>query len=614
MSAPIPIPKSRSQPAALDGTPTSGSPEQLERSTPRGSFSSNGDFSPPNVDIQAPSNGLTAGGYKTPNLSSTPPSPSIGLSRTASTGSFQEDDQFPPLEKMTILDILENLALPQRLERIQNLASVQTERVRRQQQRLRTTGQNAKDRVVDEWRRRLPTSDEQLDKYKKRMRVSVDRLGKRWNDSKSITLREKASFIGGCLNIFISGYLIGARPEWFHYWYAAQLIYYMPIRIYTYHQRGMHYFLVDLCYYVNLLTVLSLWVFPRSKRLLISTFCLAFGNNAVAIAMWRNSLVFHSLEKVTSLFIHIMPPVTLHCVVHLFPEAEQKIRFPAIWTLKHSRPSDPYHYSLPQMMLWATIPYAVWQLSYHFFITVRRREKIAAGRPTSFTWLRRSYKGTWLGNLVLRQPEALQEPTFMLIQYVYALLTMLPCPLWFWYRWLSAAYLLVVFAWSCWNGASYYLDVFGKRFQKELEALKADVAKWQQSPEGPKGKTTPLMLPLDAVSLGQPAQSGGAVGAFTSTATTPAVEKGGDLFARMNGEGKIGVEGDGEGLVPGQGIGNGEDKDAEKGTRRDSVDAIPLLDGDAGAQDANSKGFASGIGTGLAAKADGTTGEMRGRK
>lgn len=74
----------------------------------------------------------------------------------------------------------------------------------------------------------------------------------------------------------------------------------MPIRWYTYHKIGFHYFLADLCYFVNLLLTLSIWFFPHSKRLFISTFCLAFGNNAVAIAMWRNSLVFHSLDKVTS--------------------------------------------------------------------------------------------------------------------------------------------------------------------------------------------------------------------------------------------------------------------------------------------------------------------------
>ena len=293
-----------------------------------------------------------------------------------------------------------------------------------------------------------------------------------------------------------------------------------------------------------------------------------------------------------------MPPVTLHCVVHLFPEAQQKTRFPAIWTLKNSSPTDPYHYSLPEMMFWATIPYAIWQLSYHHFITVRRRDKIAAGRLTSFTWLRRSYKGTWLGNFVLRQPEAMQEPTFMMIQYIYALLTMLPCPLWFWYRWFSAAYLMIVFAWSCWNGASYYLDVFGKRFQKELEALKADVAKWQQSPEGPKGKTTPLLTPIDGVSLGQAAQS---QGAFTSAGTTPGVERVSDPFVKADGERKASGQSDGGGLVPGLGIGN-EGKSSEKHARNSSIDAIPLLDSENGSQDGTSRSQASGVSSGLATK------------
>ena len=77
-----------------------------------------------------------------------------------------------------------------------------------------------------------------------------------------------------------------------------QIFYFMPLRYYTYHKKGYHYFLADLCYFVNLLCVLSIWVFPQSKRLFISAYCLAYGNNAIAIAMWRNSLVFHSMDKV----------------------------------------------------------------------------------------------------------------------------------------------------------------------------------------------------------------------------------------------------------------------------------------------------------------------------
>jgi hypothetical protein len=336
----------------------------------------------------------------------------------------------------------------------------------------------------------VPPSDE-LEKYKKRMRSSVDKLGKRWNDTKAVTAREKVSFICGVLNVLISGYLIGGYPQYFHIWYTLQLLYFMPIRFYSYHKIGYHYFLADLCYAVNFLCSLSIWVFPQSKRLFISSYCLAFGNNAVAIVMWRNSMVFHSFDKVTSLFIHIMPCVTLHCLVHLLPPALQAERFPAISAIKTSPPGSKTHYSLLDMTLWSTLPYAIWQLSYHFLITVRRRDKIAAGRPTSFTWLRKSYSKVWIGRFVLSLPETLQEPAFMLIQYTYAVLTMLPCPFWFWYRYASASFLLFVFCWSVYNGATYYIDVFGNRFQKELEKMKLEVAKLSAS-----DLTSPLLTPL----------------------------------------------------------------------------------------------------------------------
>lgn len=80
----------------------------------------------------------------------------------------------------------------------------------------------------------------------------------------------------------------------------------------------------------------------------------------------------------------------------------------------------------------------------------------------------------------------------MLTQYLYALGSMIPCPLWFWYRWASVLFILTLFIWSIWNGATYYIDVFGKRFQKELEQMKKDVAKWQASPDV---FTSPLMTP-----------------------------------------------------------------------------------------------------------------------
>ena len=233
--------------------------------------------------------------YDSSYMQSSPPTP--GLSRTGSFSDF--DESLPPLDRISVFDILENLALPQRLEKLSSTFSIQGKKVRRSAERVKSFGGSTKEKVIEEWRRRVPNSDEQLERYKKRMKKAVDRLGNTWSDQKNVTLWEKMSFMAATFNLFVSGYIIGSRPDLFHWWYTAQLVYFLPLRFITYKQRGYHYFLADLCYFVNILTLLSIWVFPQSKRLLISTYCLAYGNNAIAIAMWRNSLVFHSLDKVT---------------------------------------------------------------------------------------------------------------------------------------------------------------------------------------------------------------------------------------------------------------------------------------------------------------------------
>lgn len=240
-------------------------------------------------------------------VSSTNPQPlsTPGLSRSASFSNSSYHDEsdfedaafFPPVEKLTMFDFVENLALSQRIEKIQSSIASQTERIKNQAKNRGIT----KDRVVEEWRRRVPSEAEQLEKYKRRMRHSVDRLNRRWNESLTVTAREKASFIAAVMNIFVSGYLVGCHPDLLPHWYTAQLLYFMPLRFFTYHKKGYHYFLADLCYFVNILLVLSVWVFPQSKRLFIATYCLCMGNNAVAIVMWRNSLVFHSMDKVVRL-------------------------------------------------------------------------------------------------------------------------------------------------------------------------------------------------------------------------------------------------------------------------------------------------------------------------
>ncbi|KTW27651.1 hypothetical protein T552_02092 [Pneumocystis carinii B80] len=313
--------------------------------------------------------------------------------------------------------------------------------------------------------------DKELEKIKGRVTDKVDKLQKKWVDGSMIRTRDKVAFVLGVGNVFFSALLIGMSPQHLHVWYSVQILYFMPLRYITYHRKGMHYFIADLCYWVNMMLLVYLWIFPSSKFLFVSTYFLSFGSLSWAIIAWKNSLVFHSMDKVTSLFIHIFPPTVLHTIIHIVPTDYTYKRFPVLEELTHI--------DIFPAFIATSITYFIWQALYYIFIQVRRREKISAGRPTSFTWLLKSYSNTWIGRLILKLPEPTRPFAFMAIQYIYTLITMTPCPWWYSHKKFSTIFLSSLFAWSVWNGASYYVDVFGRRFQKELEELRREVSTYE---------------------------------------------------------------------------------------------------------------------------------------
>lgn len=194
----------------------------------------------------------------------------------------------------------------------------------------------------------------------------------------------------------------------------------------------MNILVYDLCYFVNLLTLLYLWVFPSSKILFTVCYTLSHGPLAFAIVLWRNSLVFHSLDKVTSLFIHMYPPLTLFTLRWLLPVELQRESYPAIVDIGSSLHTKT-------AILYSVVFYLIWQLLYYAFIVYGRREKVSRGlRATSYTWLladkngfvfRLIQKFGFDGSVEGRGRYKLLF--YFLLQFGYMLLSILPVCLWY---------------------------------------------------------------------------------------------------------------------------------------------------------------------------------------
>ncbi|BGO91426.1 hypothetical protein NBRC10512v2_003696 [Rhodotorula toruloides] len=335
---------------------------------------------------------------------------------------------------------------------------------------------------------------------RERMRQSIAKLVVKWEEEKTVRLRDKISFVCGVMNVLVSSLLLGFEPTWIPAWYSLQMLVYTPYRVYTYKRKLYHYFLFDLCYFVNLLTIVYLWVFPGSPMLFEACFGLTLGSLGTAIATWRNSLVFHSLDKIISLAIHIFPPFVFVVIRHFYPHDLAVARYPALKELPHLNPW--------RSMAICMVTYTVWQLLYFHFVIQLRAAKIKEGRATSFTYMVNDKKRL-IGKIAAKVPPQWREVAFMGGQAIYTFVTLL-IPIFVLYDskiW-SSIYLVALFAISAYNGASFYMEVFARRFQKELIALRKEFDAQQQllnryasnpPPQTPAASTTPIPDPLDAV-------------------------------------------------------------------------------------------------------------------
>ncbi|KAG7663580.1 uncharacterized protein J8A68_002829 [[Candida] subhashii] len=309
----------------------------------------------------------------------------------------------------------------------------------------------------------------------------LSKFDKRLHQNLQSSSTEKLFYAISLFIIASAGFIIGKYPKYFPHFHTLIFVVLMPIRFYSYFKISFQYYLADLCYYVNLLLMLFIWVFPQSPRLFVSVFSLSLGTLSFAVITWRNSLVLHSIDKTTSSFIHIMPPVTMFVMVHELPADYVLERYPGIAAIDN--------WNLLSSIIYTSIYYTIWQVSYHYFISIRKHEQIKRGKVTSFQYLRNKNKSTTLGKFVNSLPYFwMQTLAFTLIQFMYQLLTMAFCPIWFKYKHACGCFVTFIFIWASYNGATYYVDIFGKRLEKEVDKLKNEIISLQQ--ENSKLQTT----------------------------------------------------------------------------------------------------------------------------
>eukprot|EP01054_Gregarina_sp_Poly1_P002932 Gregarina_sp_Poly_1__2931@NODE_181_length_11831_cov_65_262326_g161_i0_p3_GENE_NODE_181_length_11831_cov_65_262326_g161_i0NODE_181_length_11831_cov_65_262326_g161_i0_p3_ORF_typecomplete_len428_score33_00DUF2838/PF10998_8/9_1e38DUF2838/PF10998_8/2_6e03_NODE_181_length_11831_cov_65_262326_g161_i01007411357 len=284
-----------------------------------------------------------------------------------------------------------------------------------------------------------------------------------------VALRHKVSFFLGVTNVVLAAFTFGREPSWIPALYSLDFAFLVALRVWIYRRKGWHYFTLDLCYYTNGLLLIYLFVMPESRFLLGGVIGLAHGPVLWAILQWRNSLVFHSLDKITSCFIHFCPAVVLYGIRWLTPRKVVMRSFP---TVAHNS------ITWQQVTFPSIILHIVWQALYYIIVNVHKSEKVTSGkRVTSYTWL--VHDGESRNSAFFRVVNCLGPPhrlaVYMSLQLLYTLLTVAPGHF-HWNSWsLHTSLLVGMFSVCVWNGATYYVDVFSHSYARSITRMHNDI-------------------------------------------------------------------------------------------------------------------------------------------
>lgn len=277
-------------------------------------------------------------------------------------------------------------------------------------------------------------------------------------DVRNVRINEKFTFV--CTFVVIVLLSQGmVNFQWLiPYIYATLTPVLVTIRVLMYWRKRWHYFLLDFCYYANMFCLVFL-CFPQNGHIFSIMFSLSLGPLIWAIPVYRNSLVLHSVDKVTSTYIHILPPI-LSFVVRWYPQETSKFWFTEFLN-EVPELSAEWTYLVP------FIAFVIHSMIYSLVVNLFSNAN--SDTISSYNYLGEK-ENSCLYKLFNCIGTQYRCGMFYVWNWIFCAVTLvgsLLCYFSFTINWLC---ILLLSLTAIWNGGSYYVHVFAVRgFVEELE-------------------------------------------------------------------------------------------------------------------------------------------------
>ncbi|XP_060066663.1 uncharacterized protein LOC132546950 [Ylistrum balloti] len=243
--------------------------------------------------------------------------------------------------------------------------------------------------------------------------------------------------------------------------YAVSLPIIITIRIIIYFKNKWQYFLLDFCYYANLTWYIFIWI-ADSPRMFAVVFGIANGPLLWAMVVYRNSLVFHNHDKVSSSFIHIVPGI-LSFAIRWYPSSTS-----TYWVNTFNHGSTDWD---PEMIVWLfVVPLCCFIFHSGMYALVIHVIK----KPGPEHFLSYNYLGTKEGGCLHKMfnccGEGSRSICFFLSNWLFCFVSLTGVIVCYYFFAAHCVLLVMLALIIIYNGASYYVHVFSVRgFVDEIE-------------------------------------------------------------------------------------------------------------------------------------------------
>ena len=275
-------------------------------------------------------------------------------------------------------------------------------------------------------------------------------------------LRDKICFTAGVLNVALTCYILGCSPTNFFYWHSPKAIILITLRWISFmnEKPARHYLLYDFCYWANFAALLYIWVMPHNATLFQIVFLASNGPLAWSILAFNQSLIFHSWQHITSVFIHVSPmlltyglrwyPDPRFTVCNAPPACDDVTAAPLFWN------------ALSRFYIWWIVLYYVWI----FLVLGSYIER----RGFQTLYDRVSTSGPLSGLLRrLTVHHLIKKAVYISMHLLFGSATMLLATVFWHSREAHIAFLVAIFTASAWNASSHYFEVFSKKYELLLQ-------------------------------------------------------------------------------------------------------------------------------------------------